>query len=446
MLQVLRGMAALALLLVLLAGTRGAAAQAPPSQTDLNAAFEQLLRDPTSVELNLRFGEIAARQGNAEAAIGALERLLLERPDLVRVRLQLGLLYLKLGSYAMARAYLEPVASADTAPPDVREAAASGLRTVDRLASRHRLSGSIFAGFQTQTDPGASPASPVFLVGGVETTQSASFAKKSDYDFFGQGGVTYGYDLGTGYDEQLEIDGNAYAAFFSRQHDLDFAWGAVTIGPRLSTERIGLSGGSVRPYVLGSYAELGRNPYYNAYGGGLDYGQRFGDALPVLTVSYQGAQQNYQNSDNYPVARELNGRLDYYSVGVAQPVYGIAAVGLVASLTRQNARFSGVANDDYAVAANASIAYGAGLSPFRLPLATTLSLVRHYVAYDAPDASVSSTIHRADKRWQIVVGEVLPVTDSVALKGQFYRDINSSNLRNFSYTNTSFLIGPQLSF
>src|SRR5882724_3218005 len=84
-----------AMVLLLSFGARVAAA----ANAELEAAYAQLLRDPTNVELNVRYANLAAQQGDVEAAIGAMERLLLERPDLPQVRLQLGLLYIRLGSY-----------------------------------------------------------------------------------------------------------------------------------------------------------------------------------------------------------------------------------------------------------------------------------------------------------------------------------------------------------
>jgi tetratricopeptide (TPR) repeat protein len=437
-------LAAILLLLTWRAGT--AAETAPASPSELDAAFADLLHNPSDVDANLRFAEIAARQGNAEAAVGALERLLAERPDLPQLRLQLGLLYVRLGSYTMARAYLEPLASGADDAGGVREAAKAELRRIDKLTARNQLGGSLFVGAQTQTNPGAAPASPVFLVSGVQTTASSSFAKRSDYDFFGQAQVTDSYDLDTEFGDRLEATAAVYGAGFSRQHQLDFAWTETTIGPRLASERVGIAGGSFRPYLLGSYVELGGATYYNAYGGGIDYAQRLGRALPTVSFDYQSQQQNYRSSSDYPTARELNGRLDYVAIGLAQPLGALASVGLTLSDTRQNARIGGLSNDDYALAANGTLAYGAGLSPFHLPLVTTLTVVGHYLAYDAPDPAVSPTSRRSDHRWQFIIGEVVPVTTDIALKGQIYRDVYSSNISNFSYTNTSFLIGPQITF
>ena len=91
------------------------AADADPteSRAAFNRLYQQVLADPTNVELNLRYAEMAAKRGDLEAAIGALERLLVSQPDQREVQLRVGLLYARLKSYDMAKAYLQPLVTAE---------------------------------------------------------------------------------------------------------------------------------------------------------------------------------------------------------------------------------------------------------------------------------------------------------------------------------------------
>ena len=100
----------------------GAAAQQTPVdpvqlEKDYDAAFQALFADPGNLDKSFRFAELAVQKGNFEAAISALERMLLINPDLPRVRLELGVLYFRIGSYAIARTYLTRVADNPDAPP-----------------------------------------------------------------------------------------------------------------------------------------------------------------------------------------------------------------------------------------------------------------------------------------------------------------------------------------
>ena len=431
---------------VLAAGASVAADEGDMSGADYARLFGELLHDPANVELNLRFARVAEQRGDLEAALGALERVLVNRPDMPDVRLKIGELYVHLGSYAMARAYLEPLATASDTPLEVRDAARQALGGANTRTSPHQFSVTLFAGAQWQTDPGAAPGSSVFLLSGVPTQLSSAASKRSDSDVFGQANATYSYDLGTPYHDEIVVDGLGYGSSFRRLHQFDTDSGNVTAGPRLSTERVGIPGGEVRPYALMGGIRLGGAPFDYTYGGGIDYGQKLGNSLPSLDLDYEARQASYHATSNYPAARLLNGRLDHYGLRLTEALGPAALVEVGAAYNRQNTRFSGYSNDDMAIAATLSFGYHPGPLPFGYPCVTSIGVARHYIDYDAPDASVSPTIKRADHHWQISIGESVPVTERLSVAAVLYRDINSSNIGNYSYGNTSFLVGPQFSF
>ncbi len=66
-------------------------------------AFDEVFRDPGNLDKSFRFAELAIKIGNYEAAISALERMLLVNPNLPRVRLELWVLYFRLGSYPISQ-------------------------------------------------------------------------------------------------------------------------------------------------------------------------------------------------------------------------------------------------------------------------------------------------------------------------------------------------------
>jgi hypothetical protein len=433
-----------ALSLVLVASTHAIGQSA--SGADYTQLYDQLLRDPSNIDLNLRYADAAERQGDLEAAVGALERILVIKPDLPMVRLRVAELYLRLGSAAMARSYLTPLLASGATPEDVRTAAVRDLQTAGGAASPHHFSVTFFAGAQWQTNPAAAPGSPILLLSGVATPVSNAAAKRSDSDLFAQANATYSYDLGTPFRDAVVVDGLGYGSSYRRLHELDTTLADVTAGPRLASERVGIPGGEFRPYALLGGARLGGAPYDEAYGGGLTYGQAFGQNLPHLDLGYELRQANYHGTLNYPTAQLLSGRQEHYALGISQPIGDIALAGLDGAYNRQNARFSGYSNDDYAIEGSLSVGFGAALLPSGLPAVTSLSIARHYIAYDAPDPSVSATIKRGDRLWRISLGEVVPVAPAFSIAAVLNRDINSSNIGNYSYTNTSFLVGPRLSF
>ncbi|HZQ00766.1 MAG TPA: tetratricopeptide repeat protein [Reyranella sp.] len=110
---------------------------APPQQQDdkqaalhakYDAAFKATMDKPTDPAVLVRFAEVAVEFGDIEGAISALERLLLIDGDQPAVKLELGVLYYRIGSVEMARTYLEAARDSDSADNDIRQRAETFLK------------------------------------------------------------------------------------------------------------------------------------------------------------------------------------------------------------------------------------------------------------------------------------------------------------------------------
>lgn len=97
-----------------------------------DAAFQETLRKPSDPATLVAFAEIAIKTGDLEGAISALDRLLLIDADQPEVKLELGVLYFRLGSFEAARGYLDEARSSKRASPALRERAASYLKEIKR--------------------------------------------------------------------------------------------------------------------------------------------------------------------------------------------------------------------------------------------------------------------------------------------------------------------------
>jgi uncharacterized protein HemY len=88
-----------------------------------DAALRQTLQTPSDPKALARFATIAVEIGDLEGAISALERLLLINGDLPDVRLELGVLYFRLGSFETARTYLRSAIASPNATTEIRDRA-----------------------------------------------------------------------------------------------------------------------------------------------------------------------------------------------------------------------------------------------------------------------------------------------------------------------------------
>jgi Flp pilus assembly protein TadD len=95
-------------------------------------AFKATLDKPSDPETLARFAGLAVQVGDIEGAISALERLLLIEGDQPEVKLELGVLYFRLGSREAAAAYLEAARSAPDASKETRDRAETFLKAIGR--------------------------------------------------------------------------------------------------------------------------------------------------------------------------------------------------------------------------------------------------------------------------------------------------------------------------
>lgn len=421
----------------------------------LDELFDATLRDPADLSLTLRYAEAATQLGDFEAAITALERILFFNPALAQARLELGVLYFRLGSHGVARGYLEEAKRSESLPPDLRARVDEYLARIVALEQRHRLTGQVFAGLQHQSDANLGPNSPLVRAApfGVTTTATLEnrFVKQADQNLFAGGSGLYAYDLQDQDHDDFEVTAAGYASkhFRVRSFDLDVI--EATAGPRFGFATRGLPDLSVRPYAIGNYVRLGRDPYFHSYGAGIEGVQSTLDGKLLLKGIYEHREKNFEDAPDRPTSRELTGRDDIVSLSAVAAVADGQLLGATAGFTRQDTRAEDQSNREFTVTVTYQITHPA---PFGLALPGAAGAAwqtgfygsRAVALYDAPNPAVDIDATRADRRWRFGAIETVPVADDVALIVQIQRDIVSSTLPNFAYSSISVLFGPQVRF
>jgi len=99
-------------------------------RAEYDAAFQESLQNPADPAVLVKFAEAAVKVGDMEGAISALERLLLIDGEQADVKLELGVLYFRLGSIEPARAYLEAAGKSPEASDEVKERAQTFLKAI----------------------------------------------------------------------------------------------------------------------------------------------------------------------------------------------------------------------------------------------------------------------------------------------------------------------------
>ena len=449
-------------LALVVAALRGAAAQEMSGQDKASleaqkeALFQQMFRDPANLDVTFAYADVSARLGDYEAAVSALERMLLFNPDLPRVQLELGALYYRMGSYELARDYFDKAAAANP-PPEVRARLEQYLADIEKSQSRHHLSGYVFFGGQYQTDANVagsslilSPVGPVVL--------GNQFIKQASGSIFGSGSLLYSYDMETQNHDTLEVTSVGYLNhyFNAAVNRLDLSLLEVTGGPRFNFPN-GLIGGkaaSLKPYIIGDEVGLGWNQYFAAGGPAIEYDEIVWNDL-ALRAAFEFRHKNYTNAPDRPLSTGLGGNDKLVTFSVAKPITENTVLNLEFDYLDQLTQLAFYTNTTYAVAGSYRIRYQdpTGFTPYFWETAPFVGRAWSYYASPDPCCNTNanpniffSTSTQLTQRWRFGVTQTWPVTATVAMVAQLERDIVSSNLPLYSYNNTSILIGPQIRF
>ena len=417
----------------------------PRIEEQFDRAFQNMLSDPANLDKTFQYAEIAIQAGDYEAAITALERMLLFNPDLPRVRLELGVLYFRLESYAIARAYLTRAVEGDNVPDDVRARVAVFLEEIDKRTSKHRYSGSIYAGFRYQDNANSAPERPDITVFGLPAILPGDFTRKNDLNAFGSGSLTYTYDPQRQDGYVFDADGLVYGAKHTSQQQLDLIFTEIKLGPRGPFSPDMIDDVEWRPYIFGEQVWLEDSPYLYAFGLGFNFSRQFTPGF-AGELNLEHRVQEFSESDSRPTADDQDGHEDEARIDLRYQVRPGIFLSGASSIKVEDADESLHSNREFQLTLGYTQSYGA---PFKLtnrPWTSSLNGTFIYPKYFAPDPTVDPNRNRSDEERRFSFLTSVPVTRDWSVIGTVQRTIVDSNFRNFSYNNTAFTIGASRRF
>ncbi|HVC51929.1 MAG TPA: tetratricopeptide repeat protein [Stellaceae bacterium] len=428
-------------------------------QAQKEALFQRMVRNPGNLDAAFAYAGIAAKLGDNEAAVSALERMLMFNPHLPRVQLELGALYFRMGSYEVAQTYFERALAANP-PAAVKARVQTYLAQIARLSAPQRFSGFVFFGGQYQSDANIAPGSPLIRSPIGDVLLSSQFTKKNDFDIFGTGSFLYSYDLGTQTRDTIDVTGTGFANHYARVDRLDLAVAELTVGPRFNfvDPLSWVSSASLKPYLIANDVGLGGNQYFHTFGVGAEATAVTWRDIHVKSL-FEFRDKNFNNAPDRPLSRGLNGNDKLFSLFVSKPITANpdSELTLEFDFLDQQARkiqtifgpLDYYSSKTYAGAAAYRIRYDDPTGYLHYPWETTVFLSRSWSDYAAPDPCCvvgGGFSERLDRRWRFGVTQSFQVSNNIAVVVQLQRDIVSSDLPLYAYSNNSILVGPQIRF
>ncbi|HVW54571.1 MAG TPA: tetratricopeptide repeat protein [Rhizobiaceae bacterium] len=426
----------------------GTAANVPPQPgnaglTALNAEramlFQQMMRDPANLDLAFKYAELSSRAGDLEAAISTLERMLIFAPNVARLKLELGVLYFRLGSYKLARSYFDSALQMADVPQAVKAKIDLYRAAIEKKTETRSFSGSITFGSRYQTNANAGPQNDIVNLNGLDYILNKGALADPDTNGFVAARFHYRQLLPTQGDA-FDVDLLTYGALYANHHEDNTGLAELTFGPDFSLGRFGISGADLALYgILGGVILDGRT-YRQSAGAGLRLSRLF-DAQDRGTFQFEYRFRDFSNSALRPTAADRTGdRFDLS--GVLQHAFTnhFAVFGAVDAV-RRTARQG--FDSSWEIGASAGLSYS--FDPLVPTLAgrwtATISAGALQRNFDTADPGINAAVAERDHEAFVRAGLTVPLAADWSVETVVdYRNV-SSNYDIDAYHDTSVSLG-----
>jgi hypothetical protein len=423
-----------------LAGLTAAAQTASDFATTANPLFQALLARPADINNTLQYAAGTAAGGDTESAISTYEQLLFYNPKLSQTRFQLGVLYYQLGSYDMARGYLETALAMRDVTPELQQKIQDLLDLVDKKLQVDQFSGYAQTGLRWQSNASQGPGAQTTLASGQPF--NSSFAAKSDWNWFGTFGLNYVHDFQSQSGTTFEASFLGYDAQQFTQHQVDIGLLEIRAGPRFALSPGNVNGITVKPYVVATGALLADAAYMGGIGGGLT---AHANVSSVSLDPYaEFVQQSFRNSTFYPLASGMTGPLS---------TYGTLASGPIASELSWQARLAYAhTNDQFAFDSYDSFigdlwlpwsfSFLGGGRPWTVIPSAGVTTWNYKVA----DPTINPLAAAQVTEWRVSLGLEIPIWQKFVLASLVQYRNDQSNIAAFGMHDLSVTAGPSIRF
>lgn len=418
----------------------------PALERQTEEAYRQVLQQPQDLALWSRYARLQVQGGNYEGGIGALERLLLQPNYPPELPLEIGVLYFRLGSYAMAESMARRALDDPRLPPEQRAFAQSLVQDAARRTQRTQLSGNVTFGLRSQTNPTYRTSASQVLSGGVLGPLAADQRPKSDWDANLGLRLQHLYDLelqnsaavSTGFGAYLvdyhSSSGSTLRAGSTKPYDLVLL--DLNTGIDFKPLPSDLPGLTLRPHVAFTNVMAQQHGYMDTKAVGLDLAYR-PDERTLFDMTVDVQHRSFEQRVDLTNAAEVGGRLASVRARLSRelkPGHQLTAEVALRSSSTYRTYYD---YDQQEARVTYAFSYASPVAASRGQWTTSVWLGALQRQYDAADPAVSPGTARKDDEWRLGVSQSIPLADRWFALFSLEHARNRSNMPNFHYRNTS---------
>lgn len=411
-------------------------------QGDYDALFKQMFQNPSNLEISFKFAEQAAARGDYEAAIGALERMLFFNPNLPRVKLELGVLYFKLGSWDLARGYFQDAIKGADVPDDIRAQVNAYLAEIARRQAPYEFAAFLHAGARWQSNANVGPDSQIVRAIGQDAILGNQFARAPDWNWFQLAVMQYIHKINKRGDA-FEVLFTGYSSQQQRFTQFDLSLAEVTAGPRVAITQ----DTSFKFYAIGTGVMLAHHKYIESWGAGFSIRGPLG-SFGLAEGYVEHRYRRFFDSDEFPTASEQTGNLLTAAINT-ELRFGIVKLTTRVGYDRNNARkfFDFNSYDRWSVDAGLPIEFSVpGFDGTPRQVVVTPTAGYSETRYDDPNWIVDPFVVRQDRETR--VGGIIDVQlyQNWGLRTTITHTWIISSLPNYDMKNFTVAFGPTARF
>ena len=425
----------------------GPSAVAQTAGDATNAELQKALEN-TTTQSALAVAEKAIAEGRYEQAVGILTGLLLGDPDNASLKLLIGDLYSRMGSFAQARTYVEDALDSGSLSADETQNAETILALMGGGApvkDVFSLSGRVSSGLRYRTNATGGTTSAVVIINDQVVASNDNAQKESDTDWFLSGSARAVYVLDA--ESKLNIDTRGFLLvrkqFAETQNDLIV--GELT--PGLSFPIIEDQGFAMqaRAYGIAGLADLDGELAQTVYGGGGELRQQVGKTWQ-FNQSIELREVDYRAITGRETLEELDGSEARFTIGAKHLITSAVVASASYRFGDRDTVTIDQDREQHRFAGDLTYSYD---TPF--DMSQNKSRIRGAVSYTAtnfenPDRSISAITEREDREWRIDLSNNLAVRDNMTFDVSVSHSERSSSLVNFETDNTSVSVGMSVNF
>jgi len=431
--------------------TTGAQAQSTDNdpQQRYDAALEAVMQDMANPENSFKFVEAATNLGDLRGAISALERILLINPNLANIKLELGVLYVRIGSPDLAKTFIQQALDSEDVPELVRFRAEQFLARAEAGASRFSFNGTLFSAGRYETNATAAPASGrISFIGetGGETVGELQDDDTENEDgsiVFAARGQGF-FDLGS--QAGHEIEGNAlyFGSRYFEETQIDIDAFDLNLGPRFYVGQILAPDFSIRPYAIYTHIRKDSEGFQDDLGIGLNF-RKFFSPQVLFDMRNEYRNRNFQITNEDPKNHHRDGYLVMIEARLSWEVQpGRVLTGRLFG-QRNDAEEGFESYYEGGIALTILQYYAAPFGMTSLPWNSSLSGQYRRTEYDDPDPNISFD-EQDDDRYEVSFVTNIPITRTFNIVTNISYTENQSNYDTSDFDNLLVSLGASWDF